>query len=237
MKLSIQNNPVKAGTKRIVLHTGRRFSFEDFICHAVGSSTLTRADVLAVFNCAEQWIRQATAAGREADLGLLGRTRLGMKGSFTGEPQRLEDTDIEMTVNWILPPSIKRFAAVKGSDIIRKKTAPNDKNPAPGEARRILDNATEDPLANRYAPGKPLAIYGNRLNFDTTRDDEGVFLIAPEAGEQKIGQVISAMPKKIMCIVPAESSGSYRLQVRRRHKKGSGKVLAGELSRPLLPAE
>jgi hypothetical protein len=237
MKLSIQNNPVKAGTKRIVLHTGERFSFEEFIDHAVGSSTLTRADVLAVFNCANEWIQQATAAGREADFGPLGRTRLGMKGSFTGEPQRIEDTDIRMTVNWILPPSIKRFAAVKGSDIIRKKTAPNDKNPAPGETRRILDNATQDPVANRYAPGKPLVISGNRLNFDTTKGDEGVFLIAPDGGEQKIEQIISAKPKKIMCIVPAGASGSYRLQVRKRHKKESGRVLTGELSKPLLPAE
>ncbi len=36
MKVSVQENTVKPGSYRLVLHTGRLISFEDFIRHAEG---------------------------------------------------------------------------------------------------------------------------------------------------------------------------------------------------------
>lgn len=236
MKISLQNNPLKPGKKRIVLHTGRRLSYEDFLDHAASSSTLTRSDVLAAFNCAAEWIKNATAGGREADLGPLGRSRLGMKGKFARLVERIEDADVKMTINWILPPELKQFAEKAGARIVRERIEAEDKAPAPAEARRILANAQPDPVANRYAPGEPLLIYGWRLNYDTTQADEGVFLIAEDGTEQQIEQVVSILPKQILCIMGTDTTGVYRLQVRRRHKPVTGRLLRGNLSHSLKPA-
>jgi len=236
MRISLQDNPLKAGDKRIVLHTGQRFTLADFLEHAEGSSTLTRADVLAVFNCASEWVKSAAAQGREADLGSLGRSRLGMKGKFDRMPEKIEDTDVKMTINWILPPELKRFTAKAGAEIIRERVDAKGKSPAPAEARRILANAELDIVANRYAAGEPLRIDGWRLNYDTTKADEGVFLIAEDGSEQRGEQVVSVMPKQIVCMMADDAAGILRLQVRRRHKPSDGKLLTGGLTHPLEPA-
>ena len=46
MKISVQENPTKPGTYRIVLHPGRRASFDDFLNHVEGATALTRGDAL-----------------------------------------------------------------------------------------------------------------------------------------------------------------------------------------------
>ena len=47
MKISIQESAVRPGTYRVVLHTGQRAAFEEFLRHVEESSTITRADALA----------------------------------------------------------------------------------------------------------------------------------------------------------------------------------------------
>ena len=233
MKVSVQDNPLKAGEKRIVLHTGQRLSYADFLAHAASSSTLTSSDVLAAFNCAAEWIKSAVASGREADLGPLGRSRLGMKGKLEGLTDRVEDCDVKMTINWILPPELKQFAAIAGADIVRKKILPKDKSPVPAEATRILAGGKLDPVPNRYAPGKPLRIDGWQLNYDAAQSDEGVFLIAEDGTERQVEEVVSVRPKQIFCMMADDMAGVYRLQVRRRHKPVTGKLLKGNLRHPL----
>ena len=236
MKISVQDNPLKAGQKRIVLHTGRRFTLEQFLAHAEGSSTLTRADCLAVLNCAAEWVKTAAASGREADLGPLGRSRLGMKGTFDGSDEKIEDADVKMTISWILPPEMKRFAAKAGNNVLRERTEAKDKAPAVAGAVRILPDARLDDTANRYGPGQPLRIDGWRLNYDTSQPDEGVFLIAEDGSETKIETVVSVMPKQLVVMMAADAAGIYRLEVRRRHKTAGGSLLKGVLSHRLVPA-
>ena len=93
MKISLQDNPVKPGTKRIVVHPGAGSSFDDFVSFAE-SSTVRRADVLAVMACAEEWITRQASNGREVDLGPLGRSRLGMRGKFKGLPEQITENKV-----------------------------------------------------------------------------------------------------------------------------------------------
>ncbi len=111
MKVSIQANTLRPGTYRVILHTGTRATFEDFIRHAEGGSTVTRADAVAVLTAAAEWVRQLAFQGREADLGPLGRSRLGMKGSFDTIPDRIEDADVTLSIAWVLPGPLKRAVA------------------------------------------------------------------------------------------------------------------------------
>lgn len=237
MKISIQDNPLKPGLKRIVLHTGRRLSFDDFLEHAASSSTLTRSDCLAVFNCAAEWLAGAAARGREADLGPLGRSRLGMKGKFDCTPQKLEAAVYEMTLSWILPPALKRSAARAAGEIVKHRIEPNDKAPAPEQADRILDGGGVDPAANRYSPGGPLRICGYRLNYDSTAADEGVFVTDTSGTVTRIEKVVTVQPKQILCIMPDDLHGMLRLEVRRRTKTAAARLLTGRMPDPLEEAQ
>ena len=46
MRISVQENPTKPGTYRIVLHPGRCASFDDFLNHVEGATALARGDAL-----------------------------------------------------------------------------------------------------------------------------------------------------------------------------------------------
>ncbi|MBN2588227.1 MAG: hypothetical protein JXA96_00060, partial [Sedimentisphaerales bacterium] len=111
MKISFQNNPLIPGEQRVVLHTGKRLSYDDFLDHAASSTLLSKTDCIAVLDCAARWLGISAGRGREADLGPLGRSRLGMKGKFKAAPERLENSDVQMSMSWILPNTLKKTVA------------------------------------------------------------------------------------------------------------------------------
>ncbi len=236
MRVSVQPNTVKPGTYRLVLHTGRLASFEDFIRHVEGGSTVTRADAVAVLSAAADWVRQCAAMGREVDLGPLGRSRLGMKGVFETIPQRIEDADVTLTISWVLPGKMKRAVARAGAGLVRERVQAVPKRPIIAEARRILPGGVPDDHPNRYTPGQAVRLYGSRLDYDPARADEGVFLIAEDHTETRVELVAINSPKQVLYIMPSDASGSYYVIVRRRHERPDGPLLEDRLSEPLVPA-
>ncbi|MBN2448198.1 MAG: hypothetical protein JXO22_15830, partial [Phycisphaerae bacterium] len=197
MKVSVQESPMRPGTYRVVLHTGRRAAFDEFLRHVEESSTITRADALAVLTAAADWLHQQAAGGREADLGPLGRSRLGMKGVFASMPQRIEDADVTLSIGWVLPRALRRGVTLAGRKLPRERVEPAPKQPSIAEARRILAGAEPDPHPGRYTPGEPLRLYGARLNYDTSRADEGVFLVAEDHSVTRVEQVFTNEPKQV----------------------------------------
>jgi hypothetical protein len=235
MKISIQQNTVRPGTYRVVLHTGTRATFEDFIRHVEGGSTITRADAVAVLTAAAEWVRSRAARGREADLGPLGRSRLGMRGTFESIPERVEDADVTLTVGWVLPGPLKRAVARAGRELVRERVAPAPKTPHPVEARRTLPDGVPDPQPGRYQPGQALCVRGARLDYDATRPDEGVFLLDASGSATRVSQVFTNEPKQVAFLMPPDAAGPYTLELRRRHPRGHGTLLSGRLSEAIVP--
>jgi len=235
MRVTIERNPVKAGTFRVVLHTGARASFESFLKFAEDSSTVTRADALAVFDRAVKWVVTKAAEGREADLGPLGRSRLGMKGVFEERPREIEDSDVQLTINWVLPREMKAEVAKAGGDLARERVGSLPKRPELMQALARLDGAEPPPPLNRYVPGGLLRVVGCRLDYDVTRLDEGVFLVTADGSEARINTGLDVEPSRILFNMPADASGVYWLEVRRRHPKGTGTLMTGRLEEPLEP--
>ena len=235
MKVSIQANTLRPGTYRVILHTGTRATFEDFIGHVEGGSTITRADALAVLTAAAEWVRQLAFQGREADLGPLGRSRLGMKGTFDAIPERIEDADVKLSIAWVLPGVLKREVAKAGARLVRRRVEPAPKRPNPIEARRILPDGIPDPQPGRYVAGEAMRVSGARLDYDATRPDEGLFLVAPDASETRVEQVFTNEPAQLAFLMPSDASGPYTVLIRRRHPRGHGPLLEGRLSEPILP--
>ncbi len=236
MKVSIQANTLRPGTYRVILHTGTRATFEDFIRHVEGGSTVTRADALAVLTAAAEWVRQLAFQGREADLGPLGRSRLGMKGSFDAVPDRIEDADVTLSIAWVLPGPLKRAVAQGGARLVRRRVEPAPKRPNPLEARRILPGGVPDSQPGRYAAGEAMRVSGARLDYDAARPDEGLYLVAADESERAVEQVFTNEPAQLAFLMPADASGPYVVLIRRRHPRGHGPLLEGRLSEPIVPA-
>ena len=236
MKVSIQANRLRPGTYRVILHTGTRATFEDFIRHVEGGSTITRADALAVLTAAAEWVRGLAFQGREADLGPLGRSRLGMKGSFATIPDRIEDADVALSIAWVLPGPMKRAVAKGGTRLVRRRVEPAPKRPNPLEARRILSGGLLDPQPGRYAAGEAMRVSGARLDYDAGRPDEGLFLVPADGSETAVEQVFTNEPAQLNLLMPADASGPYVVLIRRRHPRGHGPLLESKLSEPIVPA-
>ncbi len=235
MNISIEPNPVKPGTYRVMLQARRAADFEAFLRFAQDSSTVSRADASAVVELLAQWIAARAEGGQEVLLGPLGRSRLGMKGQFTSIPDRIDDKDVELTISWILPRKLKRRVALAGNRLVRKRVAPQSKSPLITAVRLIESGGQPVTAVARYLPGRGLRIDGRRLDYDTTQADEGVFLIDPQQNETRVELVALAAPSKILLIMPADAAGSYTLEVRRRHPKSTGRLLRGRYGKTLEP--
>ena len=237
MRVSVQENPVKPGTYRVVLHTGRKAAYEDFLKYASESCTVGRADILAVFQTALEWMHITARQGREADFGPLGQTRLGMKGQFDSRPVRIFDKDVRMTVGWQVTREMRKAAAEYGKSIVRQRVSAVSKVPCPKDAWRVLPNAKPDPVPNRYEPNQAMLLRGLDLDYDTSREDEGVFLIDEAGIAERMTRVFSVEPSQIMFMMPEDAEGTYRVEVRRRHLPDQTSPYIGYLEPRLSPVE
>lgn len=230
MKISLQPNPVKSGSYRILLQTGTRQPVESFLDYCERHSAVPQTDAATVLNLAARWLEEQAYQGQEIDLGPLGRSRLGMKGTFDALPRRIEEDDVELSVNWILPRALKAKVRTAGASLARTRVDPRPKAPEVLDARPISANAQLGERSRSYLPGRPLQIRGERLNFDTLREDEGVFILDLDGFEvMRVPSLISVTPKSLSIIVPEEVAGDCLLEVRRRQPEKTGKLHSGRL--------
>ncbi len=90
--------------------------------------------------------------------------------------------------------------------------------------------------ASRDAAGEAMRMAGARLDYDATRPDEGLFLVAADDSETRVEQVFTNEPAQLGFLMPADASGPYVVLIRRRHPRGHGPLLEGRLSEPIVPA-
>ncbi len=232
MKISIQPNPVKSGKYRVVLHTGRIEAMESFLKYAETSSTVGRSDVRAVFEVARNWIVFNASDGQEVDLGPLGRSRLGMKGDLTDIDQKIMDSDVEMSISWILPNEMKNEIRTLGDEILREHIGPDSKAPEILTARLIMPDSTDCHIANSYQSSSPLRLSGYRLDYDYKNEDEGVFLIPDglmASDALKVGRMMQIKPNEIILIMPDLVSGQQTVEIRRRWPRNSTNIQRARL--------
>ncbi len=237
MHISLDEVAIQPGRYRVVLHTGDSEDFEAFLAFAQQSSTISRSDAIAVADRMAEWIALRAAEGREVNLGPLGRSRLGMSGTFDSRPDRIDDKDVRLTISWILPGKLKQRVAKAGDKLVRQRVMPKPKAPNVVEVRQILAGGALDNVPARYVAGKGLRLDGQRLDYDPANDDEGVFLIDEQQTARRLIDVVTILPKKILLLMPADASGTYTVEVRRRHPKSTGRLLTGRYDKPLVPVE
>ena len=141
-----------------------------------------------------------------------------------------------LTISWVLPGAMKRAVGKAGADLVRERVEPDPKLPNIAEARRILPGGVPDGQPGRYLPGEPIRLYGARLDYDPTRPDEGLFLVAAGGIETRVELVAINTPKQVLFIMPTDATGLYHIHVRRRHLRPDGPLLEGRLGEPIVLA-
>ena len=110
------------------------------------------------------------------------------------------------------------------------------KRPNLVEARRILPGGVPDGQAGRYVPGEPIRLYGHRLDYDPSRPDEGIVLVAAGGSETRVERVAINAAKQVLFIMPTDATGPTHVHVRRRHLRPDGPLLEGRLSGHIVAA-
>ncbi|MBN2590016.1 MAG: DUF4469 domain-containing protein, partial [Sedimentisphaerales bacterium] len=143
------------------------------------------------------------------------------------------NSDVQMSMSWILPNTLKKTVAKVADGIDKKRVDPAEKNPDVMLALNELCGDEAESKKNTYTPGKILKIVGNRLNYYLTQEDEGVFVTDENGVTRKIDEVATVQPKQIVCLMPNDLHGKLKLEIRRRTKTNNPVLLRGELRGPL----
>ncbi len=225
VKVSSVPSVIAGGRYRLVLHTAGALGFDAFLAFAERSSTVTRADALAVLERAATWVVACAAEGRECELGPLGRSRLGLKGVFDQRPERILDEDVRLTVSWVFPPKLREEVRTAGGRLSRDQVQSRPADPQIDAVRGFIGglNQWQD---GAYQAGGALELIGHRLKFNRARVDEGVFLAAMDGTEpyHRVQQYLQIFPRKVVCVIPPElaGSGGLRVELRKRIKLDVG---------------
>lgn len=103
------------------------------------------------------------------------------------------------------------------------------------DTRYIRPDAVRYEIPNRYVPGEPVEISGSKLDFNATRQDEGVFLIDTLGLEERIDQTPVISAKRVLFVMPIDSEGEYILELRRRPKQDISTLNNVRFSKSLSP--
>jgi len=224
MPLRVNIEPTKGkgqGKYRAILQPGSRISFDEFLDSAVEGTTLSRADIMAVTSCINRWIVNWAGRGREVDLGPLGRSRLGVRGSFDKPPQELNAGDLELSLGWIFTTEIREQIRGVGRKATLEKVGPKTQLPSV-DAVRAFDSQDSEWKLSCWKAGSTLHLEGDRLKFDRRRKDEGLFYKPFSAkGSTKwkrLDTYLNVFPKNVYVLIPEELAGlgNLKICIRRR---------------------
>lgn len=99
-----------------------------------------------------------------------------------------------------------------------RKVETNLPSPAPREYLDMGSGEKDGPMT----PGSIGTVSGRRLKFDPGRQEEGLYLVPVDGGDEvKVEVVQRNMPAQIVFLVPPEASGAYYLEVRARPNRGT----------------
>lgn len=238
VRLTVVPAGAAQGNFRLAVVSGGRAKFSAFLRYCEEKSTVSSADAEAVLRLAADWIVASAREGRGCDLGPLGGSRLGVKGTFDKYPKYISDNDFALTVAMMLHPEIKKAVRAAGHEELRERTVSRGQGPFISYVHGFIDTAA-DWVEDHWQAGGVLHLLGGRLKFDRQREDEGVFFTAKGSKKShRATMYLDVFPKNVRAIVPQELAGAGELSVQiRRRRRPQDKHLvtashAGLIERP-----
>ena len=197
-------------------------------------STVGRPDILAVTAALKLACQRRLEQGQRVNYFGMMDFFPRIKGVFTGATDTFDPArhrvDVGASPGAELREAVQAGASVEKVEAV--KPAPN-----PIEYRDIGSDTTNDVVS----PGGIGQLSGNRLKFDPTEADEGLYFVATGGGETQVVSIQKNKPSQLVFLVPATlPGGTYHLEVRARMGTGTSarELRVGRLDATLtaLPA-
>lgn len=178
-------------------------------------STVTEADIRAVFTDFVAQVKSALTEGYRVNIGDLANLYPSISGVFEGLEDRFDPTRHTLNLN---------ANAARGAITALREHAHTEKTEATLPMPVLLSfvdlgSGTSNATAT---PGNIGTLNGSRLKFNPAAEeaDEGVFFINTTDGTATQASIVQKnVPKQLVFLVPALPSGSYRLEVRTRFNR------------------
>jgi hypothetical protein len=131
-----------------------------------------------------------------------------IKGTFNGPEDTFDPSRHQIVINVSATKELR--------DVIRQDVSVSKQEmmvPTPNLVEYMDFNTGE--RNSVVTPSGMAQISGNRLQFDATDPEQGIFFIASDGSETRVGVVGRNMPSTLMFLLPAElTTGEYALEVR-----------------------
>jgi len=194
-------------------------------------TTVTKADILAVFEDMTAAAVSLLADGFTVNFDGLCNFRCSIKGTFDGPTDGFDPSRHHLEVNASIGQRIRK-EVINNAKITKTDTI----IPAPTPAE-FIDTASGT-VNDLLTVGNIGTVNGWRLKFDPAAVDEGIFLIADDATEIKATSVATNKPAQLTFLVPdlAGFGPQFRLEVHSRMSIPAGDLRTGQLEGTLMRA-
>lgn len=193
-------------------------------------SSITKSDILAVFQNLELALKTAMLEGYCVNFGGIFDMFPSITGTFDGITAAFTPSANSVDVRTRCGSTVRDYVMANASAerVYLSKPAPTPLSYAD------LGAGTTDTTAT---PGHIGTLSGQRLKFDAAATDEGIFLIPAAGGDAvKVAAVQSDLPRKLVFLVPGLTAGAaYYLEFRAR-LNGSDELRTGRLGKTLMAA-
>jgi hypothetical protein len=174
--------------------------------------TVTDTEAEAVINELTYTVNELLAMGKSVNTPLV-NYRLSIKGSFTAADDLFNSEKHSVKIN-----------CTKGKDIRLDYDVLKVEKVRLEKALSIIDLFVDfaTMLENdRITPGATAEIRGDALKLDPADTDQGLFLIASDSSETRVGVYLHVKPSGIIFNVPVVPAGVYELEIRRKTKSAT----------------
>ena len=169
-------------------------------------STVVRADILSVLEDYHSVIADELLAGRYVNTPGC-NYKVSIKGVFHGPDDVYDAARHQVAAVASAGARVKRVIAAQSKTEIGMA-----KKPSP-ELGYFTDLETGE-MNSIATPGFMGTITGDKLKYDPADDNQGIFFVAEEGTETRVTAAGSIKPGRLMFIIPALPSGTYKLLVR-----------------------
>jgi len=178
-------------------------------------TSLTRTDVKAVFNAANETIAEGAEHGDSFALPLM-NISFSIAGVFDGPLDTFDGNRHKLNIN--LTKGVLLREAEKKVKLVKTN------KPAPLPQIQEVKDSVSGAINERLTSGGVAEVRGYNLRIDGDDPTCGLWFVANGGQETKADVVIENKPSKILAMIPALAAGNYQVKVVTQFT-GGGKFL------------
>ena len=184
--------------------------------------TMTEEEMYGAYSSIEKALVEIISQGGSVQLSIF-NTAFSISGVFDNDEEPFTEGKHKLNLNMYAGSSLVK-AAQKNR---LKRTKANEYTSEPAKVEDIASQTTNEVIT----PGNMACLKGEKLKFDPTQADEGLYLVNDRGQATKAEHIARNMPGELVFLVPAKlARGNYWLEVRNR---GYQELTTGRLKYPV----